>query len=112
MRTVGWFLVSILLTALLAACGDSEFGLSCTDPALLGGTPSDLSPLYIVTVIDGVEIVAETHRMEMAYGFTSSGISEFVQTFSADLTPSQLTMVRCDDAVAGAFYNSVFYPTE
>ncbi len=65
MRTMAWFLAVVLLAVFLPACADSEFGLSCPDPAPLGGTPAAVSPEYLVRIIEGADVVAETHRMEM-----------------------------------------------
>ena len=112
MRTVAWFLAAIVLTALLAACGDSEIGLSCTDPAPLTGTPSGASPLYFVSLIEGVDVFSETQRMEAEYGFTASETGEHGPTFFADLTTLQLTQVRCDDAVDGVRYSDIAIPAE
>ena len=110
MRTVAWFAAVGLLPVVFLACGDSEVGTSCPDPAPLGGTPSAVSPEYLVTVIDGVDVVAETHRMEMEYGFTATDIFQIIPVFAADLTPSQLLMVRCDAVVARVNYNGLVFP--
>ena len=93
----------VLVVALawsLVACASSPSGPSCADPAPLTGKFDPRAPDYIVLFHDGVDSVAETARLEQAYGFTASRVfTTDLDGFTANLNDDIRDSLRCEPTV-------------
>jgi hypothetical protein len=114
MNVKTWWGIAGPIMLLLTACtsGSNSGGLfGCSDPAPLHGSPSMISPEFIVVFDAGVDAKAETQALAAQCGFVPSTILEGATPgFSADLTPTQLLSVRCASRVQAVYYNAVLWP--
>lgn len=107
-------IVVVILLALVAGCNDLPMDPFCADPAPLHGSPADgwtesfdnygVGFVRWTTPEEGKEIAEE---LADALDFEIIRISRVKASFSADMTPLQRDLVRCDRRVRYVEYNYV-----
>ena len=108
-RRVGAVVLLTATAVLMAGCGNASgpAGL-CADPAPLNGSPDPAAPRFIVMYREGTDAAAETSRLAERYDFTPRHVWTALLGFSAELTPTALAGVRCEESVATVSHVAVF----
>jgi hypothetical protein len=91
-----------ILLVLVSACSSSGTlpEPPCRNPAPYNGTFPSTDNRYIVIYHDDVAVEATTAELAERYGFTPRYVwSTLLLGFAADLSPEQVTALRCETAI-------------
>jgi hypothetical protein len=95
---------ALMLVSLLAiGCGESPtapIGPECSSPVTVVRYPNSIPDIYIVLLVDGVDVAKITGILPDRHGFQIRHVYDAVLGgFSAVVSPGQLQALRCDTFV-------------